>query len=149
MPALSRSSSTTCAAGSTRSRCRKWWWRKRLSYSPPPCLLMVRSVAKQRVSNHRGLCPSFETPATRAPQDEVEFLALLNRREFRHADAVADIVEHHFHRHLADDLVVGHANDVGEKPRTFLQLHQRHHIRHFLLEGRVIDAVEGDEAVDL
>jgi hypothetical protein len=31
----------------------------------------VRSVAKQRVSNHVA-APSFETPASRAPQDEAD-----------------------------------------------------------------------------
>ena len=38
---------------------------------------MVRSVAQRRVSNHAGArrCPSFETPAARAPQDEAEFFA--------------------------------------------------------------------------
>jgi len=32
---------------------------------------MVRSAAKQRVSNH-GAAPSFETPRCAAPQDEAE-----------------------------------------------------------------------------
>ena len=42
-----------------------------------------------------------------------------------------------------------HADNVGEQPRAFLQLHQRHHVRHLLLEGGMIDPVEGDEAEDL
>jgi hypothetical protein len=36
-----------------------------------PIGLMVRSVAKQRVSNH-GAAPSFETGASHPPQDEAE-----------------------------------------------------------------------------
>ena len=47
---------------------------KKACQTAPTFLLMVRSVAKQRVSNHAGPKPILRDAAARAAQDEAEFV---------------------------------------------------------------------------
>src|SRR5258706_726325 len=68
------------------------------------------------------------------------------QREFRQDDVGTSVHEMHPNARIAAHFLRG-IDDIGDQPRTLVELDDRHHIGNLALEPRMIDTAIDDEAV--